>query len=184
MEHLSIEKRLLTPNEYSRPERQITVKGLVYHWTNNPGQDESGVWTYFERDLPQLHKYGSAHFIIGPTGKIIECIPLDEMAYHVGSTRYIEPTLDYFITRYPNDCLLGIELCHPDESGEFAQGTLDSAIYLGAALCMEYTLDPLNDIVRHFDVTGKDCPHSFAENLEAWRRFKELIDEELNRLLV
>ena len=30
----------------------------------------------------------------------------------------------------------------------------------------------MDDVIRHYDVTGKDCPKYFVEHEEAWNAFK------------
>ena len=31
---------------------------------------------------------------------------------------------------------------------------------------------PLENVIRHYDVTGKECPRYYVENPEAWERFR------------
>jgi len=46
---------------------------------------------------------------------------------------------------------------------------------LCVSLCKKYKLDPSKALLRHFDVTGKDC-HKWYMNSEAeWKKFKELV---------
>ena len=39
-----------------------------------------------------------------------------------------------------------------------------------------------NDVIRHYDVTGKICPKYFVENEDAWRKFKSDIGTKLKKL--
>ena len=39
---------------------------------------------------------------------------------------------------------------------------------------MKFGLDE-EDVIRHHDVTGKNCPKYFVENEEAWEAFRENI---------
>ena len=43
---------------------------------------------------------------------------------------------------------------------------------LTAWLCVKFDLTA-DDVIRHYDVTGKNCPKYFVENEEAWTAFKE-----------
>ena len=45
-------------------------------------------------------------------------------------------------------------------------------VQLTAWLCEKFSLDE-NDVIRHYDVTGKNCPKYFVENEDAWEQFKE-----------
>ena len=44
-----------------------------------------------------------------------------------------------------------------------------------AWLCGEYGLTT-EDVIRHYDVTGKDCPKYYVEHPEAWERFLADVD--------
>ena len=41
----------------------------------------------------------------------------------------------------------------------------------------------VDDVIRHYDVTGKICPKYYVENEDAWEQMKEDIREEINRKL-
>ena len=43
---------------------------------------------------------------------------------------------------------------------------------------MKFDLDE-NDVIRHYDVTGKICPKYFVEDEEAWKGFKEDVSNAL-----
>ncbi|MGP1603326.1 MAG: phage terminase large subunit [Treponema sp.] len=59
-----IEQRLLTPNEWSRPQNKIKeFKAIVIHWTANPNANAKQNWLYFEAKKTGMGSYGSAHYI-------------------------------------------------------------------------------------------------------------------------
>lgn len=174
-----IKKRLLPVNMFSRPGKKlVSIKGVVVHWTANPSLDAEGHVTYFKNLAKQdpnddkFDRYAGAHYFVGTKGDIIQLIPDNEVAYHVGAKSYNESILDKFNTTYPNNCLIGIELCHPDASGEFTEDTWDQAIILIAWLLEEYDLT-LSDVVRHYDVTGKICPKWFVDDEKAYQKFRD-----------
>ena len=35
-------------------------------------------------------------------------------------------------------------------------------------------------VLRHYDVTGKDCPRPFVVDISAWERFKAELEDSLN----
>lgn len=169
----------LTPNPFSRPRKVLhKVWGLVIHWVGNPGTSALYNREYFELRKNGKHKYGSAHYIIGLGGEIVHCIPLTEMAYHVGSKSYTPYARDKFGS-YPNNCTIGIELCHTDWDGRHTPGTLDSAIDLCAGLCEYFDLEPLDDITTHYAVTQKLCPKWFVEHPGEFEKFKQDVHRRL-----
>lgn len=152
-----IEKMFLTPNQYSRPQKELkSVKGIVIHYTANPGSTAKENRNYFENLKNKRSKYASSHFVVGLDGEIVQCIPLDEIAYASNSR---------------NDDTISIEVCHEDKSGKFNEETYDTLVHLVAWLCDEYGLKK-EDIIRHYDVTGKLCPKYFVEHKKEWKKFK------------
>ncbi|GAB6393574.1 MAG: N-acetylmuramoyl-L-alanine amidase [Treponematales bacterium] len=174
---MNIEKDMLSVNPFSRPgKKMLAIKALVVHWVANPKSTARQNRDYFEGlrkqslDNPQS-RYASAHFIVGLDGEIIQCIPWDEMAYHVGAKTYTPLALSK-LGHYPNNCTIGVELCHPGWDGAFTGETWKAAAELCNVLCEQNSLDPEEDILRHFDVTGKLCPKYFVDNPEEFARFK------------
>ena len=45
----------------------------------------------------------------------------------------------------------------------------------------EFRLDPSQDIIRHYDVTGKICPKYYVDNPEAWDGFRADVALEMER---
>lgn len=153
-----IDVELLTVNPYSRPGIALkAVKGIVVHYTANPGSSAMANRNYFENLKESQDRKVSSHFVVGLDGEIIQCIPTKEIAYASNDR---------------NTDTLSIECCHPDETGEFTEDTYDSLVQLTAWLCKRFSLDR-DDVIRHFDVTGKNCPRYFVEHEDAWEQFKE-----------
>ncbi|MDR1176615.1 MAG: N-acetylmuramoyl-L-alanine amidase [Treponema sp.] len=174
---MNIEKRLLTINPFSRPGKKFSpVKGVVVHWVGNPGTSALQNRNYFEGLKSQSmsnHKatFASAHFIVGLPGEVIQCLPLDEMAYHVGAKTYTPEAISRF-GQYPNNCTIGIELCYPARDGKFTPETWISAVELTAYLVKLFRLEMPAGIWTHHGITRKECPKYFVEHPEAFERFK------------
>ena len=47
---------------------------------------------------------------------------------------------------------------------------------LTAWLCNRFDV-PADEVIRHYDVTGKDCPKYFVENEDAWKQFQKDVEE-------
>lgn len=152
-----ITENLLTVNEYSRPGTKLEkVNGVVIHYVGNPGTSAENNRNFFESLKDTHERSASSHYIVGLEGEIIQCVPLDEISYASNSR---------------NKDTIAIECCHPDSTGKFNSYTYDSLVELTAALCKSYGLNPLTDVIRHYDVTGKKCPVYYVENEEEWRYF-------------
>jgi N-acetylmuramoyl-L-alanine amidase len=173
---VEIKQEFLTKNEFSRPGKILSgVSGIVVHWVGNPKSTAKNNRDYFEGLKNQNAKagarYASAHFVIGLAGEIIQCLPENEWAYHVGADKYSDIALAK-LGAYPNNQTLGIELCHEKWDGKFTPETLASCRELAAVLLKKYNL-AATDIYRHFDITGKDCPRYFVQHEDEWSRFVE-----------
>lgn len=150
--------QLLTVNEYSRPGTALEqVKGIVVHYTANPGTTAQQNRDYFEGLSLSGETYASSHFVIGIEGELIQCIPCNEMAYASNDR---------------NEDTIAIECCIADESGKFSDATLDTLTNLTAWLMGRYGLSA-DDVIRHYDVTGKNCPKYFVDYPLEWQKFKE-----------
>lgn len=156
-----LDVELLTVNPYSRPGTALEkVNGIVIHYTANPGAIAIANRNYFE-NLKDTHTTkASSHFVVGLEGEIVQCIPTAEIAYA------------------SNDCnsdTISIECCYKNEDGSFEQATYDSVIRLTAWLCEKFGLTS-EDVIRHYDVTGKLCPLYYVEHEDAWTQFKKDVD--------
>jgi N-acetylmuramoyl-L-alanine amidase len=184
---MNVERSLLTVNPFSRPGKTLSgKKRIVLHWVSNPKTTARQNQNYFEslkeQDINNPDaRFASAHFIVGIGGEVVQCVPVEEMAYHVGAKTYKPDAVRKF-GHYPNNCTLGIELCHPEWDGRFTVETLNSVAELCALLCVQTDLNPVRDIWRHYDVTGKDCPKWFIENPEKFDDFKRDVYTAMNRL--
>lgn len=146
-------------NEYSRPGTPLeTISGVVVHYVGNPGTTAAANRSFFANLALTHETYASAHFLVGLDGEILQCVPLTEIAY---------------CSNTANDYTVSIEVCHPDDTGKFDDATMESLEKLVAWLCETFSLEPAEDVIRHYDVTGKICPKYYVENEDAWLAFKQ-----------
>lgn len=162
-----IDVHLLTINEYSRPGTQSKkINGIVIHYTANPGSTAMQNRNYFE-GLKESHEtQASSHFIVGLEGEIVQCVPTWEIAY--ASNRR-------------NSDTVSIETCHLTADGSYTEETYQSMIQLTAWLCKKFDLTE-EDVIRHYDITGKICPKYFVEHEDAWSVFKDDVRKALNKM--
>lgn len=161
-----VDVQLIAKNEYSRPGKKLdAVNGIVVHYVANPGTSAAANRSYFAGLAESGATYASSNFIIGLEGEVIQCIPVDEVAYASNNR---------------NSDTLSIECCHPDETGVFTYPTYKSLVKLCADICIGFGLDPATDIIRHYDITGKMCPLYFVENEDKWQEFLSDVTEAVN----
>lgn len=157
MEHPKWNEDFLKVNHYSRPGYLLPeVKNIFVHYVANPGSTAKQNRDYFNNLGETGERSASAHFIIGMDGEIIQCVPLNEIAYAVVGR---------------NNDSISIECCHPDEDGKFTQETYDSLLKLIRWLLNVYDLSS-QDVLRHYDSNGKMCPLYYVEHEDAWEQLK------------
>ena len=104
-------------------------------------------------------RYASFHDVVDDT-EVIECIPHNEIAFHAGTC---------------NRTTISLEIC---EGGNRSK-TLDNAVKHSASMLKRHNLT-INDMIRHYDCTGKNCPRIMsANNWKEWYVFKSLVLLEL-----
>ena len=162
-----LDVELLDVNEYSRPGATLKqVNGIVIHYTANPGSSAMANRDYFE-GLKDAHTTkASSHFIVGLEGEVVQCIPTTEIAYASNDR---------------NGDTISIECCHPDDTGAFNTVTYQSMVQLTAWLCNRFGLTS-QDVIRHYDVTGKICPKYFVEHEDSWEQFKADVQQQIGVL--
>ncbi|OUQ60530.1 hypothetical protein B5E58_01270 [Tyzzerella sp. An114] len=159
---MNINKMLLSKNKYSRPGIYMDkIKGIVIHYVGNPNTSAEANRNYFENlKYGTNNIYASSHYIIGIDGEIIMCVPEGEVAYHASKANY-----EY----------IGIECCHKYSDGKFSHKTINSLVMLCKDIISRYGN---MDIIRHYDVTGKNCPLYYVKNTDEWKNILKLIEED------
>ena len=138
------------------------IKGIVIHYTANPGSSAQNNRDYFNSSQSQV----SSHFVVGLNGEIIQCVPLNEQS-SASNRRNVDT--------------ISVEVCHPDSTGEFSIPSYNAAVKLCVWLCKNFRLDE-DDIIRHYDCEGADhklCPKYYVEHPDSWEKFKGYVEERL-----
>ena len=155
-----VEQDFIRKKIFSRPDvgRQKVDK-IVIHYVANPGSTARNNRDYFDsladQDPQKSGSSASSHFVVGLEGEVIQCIPVNEIAYANAPL---------------NNTTVAIEVCHPDDSGKFNDATYESLVDLTAFLCRQLKLTP-GDVIRHYDVNEKLCPKYYVEHEDAWEQF-------------
>lgn len=166
-----VKQEFIRKNIFSRPDvSRRKINNIVLHYVANPGSSAEGNRNYFDSLADQDSQKGgtstSSHFIVGLEGEVIQCIPINEIAY-ANAPR--------------NEDTLSIEVCHPDDTGKYSDATYESVVRLTAWLCTQLKLKS-SDVVRHYDINGKLCPKYYVEHEEEWKQLRKDTDAAMKEL--
>lgn len=169
--------KFIKVNQYSRPAAKLNgVRKAVLHYTANNGASAQNHFNYFN-DLEG--RYASAHLFVD-WKEALCIIPLNEIAYHCNDGKFRDiPELR------PNGNFLsiGVEMCL-EKDGSFHPETIRRTEDVFVELCKKYNLDPIKDIVRHFDITRKNCPAPWVANEKEFIAFKNRVKVKMNPIPV
>lgn len=158
---------LLPVNDYSRPGTTMnSANAIVIHYVGNPGTTAAQNRSYYSKLADTHETSASSNFLIGMDGEILECVPVNEVAY---------------CSNWRNEDTISVECCHPDTSGKFTDDTYASLVKLTSWLLSALGLDS-TDLIRHYDITQKECPKYFVDHEDAWALFKQDVQDVLDEL--
>lgn len=172
------------------------IMAIVLHWPADPGATGMQIKNYWSSKDNSAG--ASAHCVINQDGSILQVMPWNEKAYHVGSSQ-IDPASGKIYTDLarsmfgsyasnpqkssPNNCTIGIEMCHADMTGSYSLYTIQATAELCSMLCSTYHLDPLKNIIRHVDVVGwKQCPKWFIDHPKEFDDFRMAVKQRMESL--
>jgi N-acetylmuramoyl-L-alanine amidase len=173
------------PNQYSRPGyKLLAVRGIVMHWTATPGATDTNEQAFFDGSDGGGGRSASAHFFVDKDSATL-ILPLNEVAFHANEHACRIAKLAGSIKRPDgstyvggaNVTALGIEMC-VEKDGTIHPNTVTQSVDIAAELCHRYNLTA-NDIYRHFDITGKNCPAPWVSNPALYADFKKRVAEKL-----
>ena len=144
------------------------IKYIVVHFTANNGDTAYGNTNYFKS-----YRGASAHYFVDENSAY-QSVEDKNIAWHCGAKKYKHSTCR-------NSNSLGVELCsRKDSKGNFyfMDKTVDNAVELVKMLMTKYNV-PIANILRHYDVTGKNCPEPFVRDVKAWKNFKDRLEEKV-----
>lgn len=158
--------------------RTNSVKYLVIHYTSNDGDTAKNNVDYYARTA---NLKASAHFYVD-TKEVWQSVKEGDTAYHCGANTYKHPYCR-------NSNSIGIELCSryagnlkSDKANDtvdfskyyFEYEVLKNAAELTRELMAKYNI-PIENVIRHYDVTGKTCPAPMVLDNSLWVKFKEML---------
>lgn len=148
--------------------RTQKVKYIVVHYTGGDGDTARDNGLYFQRNGGLG---ASAHWFVDEKNSLLS-VPEEFVAWHCGGDVYAHPECR-------NGNSIGVEICSDKDADGiyyFTDETLENAAELIRDLMKRHDV-PIENVIRHYDVTGKVCPAPFVgAGHECWKEFKELVN--------
>lgn len=170
----TLKEQLANPRNYGGSRAASQIRYLVYHYTGNDGDMAANNAKYFQNNIVKA----SAHYFVDDT-TVWRSVPDLKVAWSVGGSKYANADKTGGGTMYgviTNTNSISIEMCDTIRNGVYqaSEATLANAAALGRALMEKYGI-PIENVYRHFDVTGKHCP-SYLVNAQKWAEFKKRLE--------
>lgn len=170
----TIKEQLANSGNYGGSRNASQIRYLVYHYTGNDGDRAANNAKYFQNNIVKA----SAHYFVDDT-TVWRSVPDLKVAWSVGGSKYANADKTGGGTMYgviTNTNSLSIEMCDTIRNGVYqaSEATLANAAALGRALMEKYGI-PIENVYRHFDVTGKHCP-SYLVSARKWAEFKKRLE--------
>lgn len=149
--------------------RTQPVEYIVVHYTANSGDTAQNNLDYFARTKTGT----SAHYFVDEN-EVCQSVQDTDVAWHCGSKNPRHP-----YCRNANS--IGVEMCN-------SVGSVPEAVRARTAAFVRELMDkygvPVENVLRHYDVTGKRCPAPWVDNPAEWMEFKKMLegdDEEVTQ---
>ena len=170
-------KKLISNRKnYGSKRNTSLIKYLVYHYTANDGDTDEANAKYFHNNVVKA----SAHRFVDDDSVTIS-VPDNYVAWHCGGGLQGSKGHTYY-KKCTNTNSIGIEMCDTKRNGKYevTPKTRSNAIALGKEIVKKYGIKKEN-VIRHYEVTGKNCPAYFVKDEEAWIKFRNEIFESENK---
>lgn len=152
-------KEKLTKTNYNRMDNKKN-EYIVIHYVGAVSTAKNNA-DYFEN----VNRNASANYFVDEN-EIYRVVKDSDKAWHVGGA-----------DKYYNDCRnsnsIGIEMCCYMNNGklDIKDEVINKTIELTKELMAKYNIS-VENVVRHYDVTHKNCPAPFVEDASRWEGFK------------
>lgn len=162
------------------------IRGIVIHYT----AAADGTAKAIANGFATSSREASAHYTVDSTKRVIQSVLDEDVAWHCGADKYSRNCT------LRNSDTIGIEMCcrklskktlnASDNDWYVDDETLANTVLLVAHLMKRYDI-PIENVVRHYDVTGKECPammvgpelqkHYKRSGNDVWKSFKHKCNE-------
>lgn len=143
--------------------RTQPIEYIVVHYTANSGDTAQNNLDYFAREVTGT----SAHYFVDEN-EVCQSVLDTDAAWHCGSENPKHPYCR-------NSNSIGVEMC--DSVGTVPAATRERMEAVVRELMDKYGV-PVENVLRHYDVTGKRCPAPWVDNPADWMEFKKMLEVE------
>lgn len=159
---MEINRNITNRNRTIRDGRKIEY--IVIHYVGAVSSAKNNT-IYFK----DAYRGVSAHYFVDDNS-IWQCVEEKDRAWHCGAVIYYN--------KARNDNSIGIEMCCFMNNGklDISDKTIANAIELVKDVMKRYNI-PVENVVRHYDVTHKKCPAPFVDDVSRWEDFKSKLIE-------
>lgn len=165
---MEIKTKTARADNYSKGARKLSdIKYIVVHYTGNRGDTANNNAVYFARECTNQT---SAHYFVDEN-ETWQSVPDACVAWHCGTKGM------FYHASCRNSNSLGVEICMLDKNGKVRTGSISRAAVLVRELMRIYNV-PADHVIRHYDVTHKDCPAPMVSNPALWQAFKDMLKEQ------
>lgn len=168
--------KLLTPYNLTKCDDVGRIKYIVIHYVGATSNAEANCRYYASQYVG-----ASAHYYVDFDGSIWQSVEDKDIAWSVGGKKYANTKGGTYYGICKNANSINIEMCvrnNGEKSAEskdwyFEDATVNATIELTKKLMKKYNI-PIENIIRHYDVTGKTCPNPYVYNhtKHTWDDFK------------
>ena len=157
---MEIKRNITEVNRTVKSSRKI--KYIVVHYTGNKGDSAYNNTKYYKT----VRLGASAHYFVDENG-VWQCVEDKDIAWHCGTKG------KYYHTDCRNANSIGVEMCNSVNKNEAVErNTAELVRYL----IKKYKINS-DCILRHYDVTRKQCPLTMIDESE-WQNFKDSLKED------
>ena len=158
-----LKKNLANKKNYGGARSTSAIKFIVLHYTGNDGDSDEANANYFKRNIVKA----SAHYFVDDNS-VTQSVPDNYIAWSVGGKKYTNCSQTgggRLYKKCTNTNSISVELCDTVRDGKVypSAKTIENALGLVKDLMRKYNI-PAENVIRHFDVTGKACPAYWCGN--------------------
>lgn len=164
---MNLKTNIANSGNYSKG-RTKKILYLVVHYTANNGDTDEGNGKYFASRVVGA----SAHYFVDEDS-VTQAVRDTDIAWHCESKGMA------LKCRCRNSNSIGIEMCSDKVNGVYVitADTVTNTVELVKLLMKKYNI-PVENVLRHYDVCGKNCPEPFVRDAGQWAAFKKRLEEE------
>lgn len=170
---INVIQKLADKSNYGKQRETSSIKYIVVHYTGNDGDKSWNNANYF---ATHSNLKASAHYFVDDN-YIYQSVPDNYIAYSVG-----DKTTGRLKKVANNSNTLNVELCDTEKNGVYnvTDTTKTRAIELVAFLMYTYNIS-IDNVIRHYDITGKHCPSYWVDDKKWESEFKQPLLVQYNK---